>query len=93
MRRRSRSTPGPISPHYLEQFESRATANGCGALGARGAEHNQIVFDLLSSTARGTLVKRQTMLTDEFAMPAFLEQRGVAVIETDLGERIQQLDK
>ena len=32
------------------------------------------------------------MLTDECDMRPFLEQRGIEVIETDLGERIQQLD-
>jgi L-lactate dehydrogenase complex protein LldF len=32
------------------------------------------------------------MLTDECEMRPFLEQRGIQVIETDLGERIQQLD-
>jgi L-lactate dehydrogenase complex protein LldF len=32
------------------------------------------------------------MLTDECEMRPFLEQRGISVIETDLGERIQQLD-
>ena len=79
---------------YLEQFESRATANGMRVHWARdGAEHNQIVFDLLSSHGAKTLVKSKSMLTDECAMPAFLEQRGVEVVETDLGERIQQLDK
>ena len=32
------------------------------------------------------------MLTDECDMRPFLEQRGIEVMETDLGERIQQLD-
>ena len=32
------------------------------------------------------------MLTDECDMRPFLEKRGIEVIETDLGERIQQLD-
>ena len=32
------------------------------------------------------------MLTDECEMRPFLERRGIEVIETDLGERIQQLD-
>ena len=32
------------------------------------------------------------MLTDECDMRPFLERRGIEVIETDLGERIQQLD-
>jgi L-lactate dehydrogenase complex protein LldF len=32
------------------------------------------------------------MLTDECEMRPFLEARGIEIIETDLGERIQQLD-
>ena len=32
------------------------------------------------------------MLTEECDMRPFLEKRGIEVIETDLGERIQQLD-
>ena len=32
------------------------------------------------------------MLTDECEMRPFLENRGIEIIETDLGERIQQLD-
>jgi L-lactate dehydrogenase complex protein LldF len=56
------------------------------------AEHNQIVFEILSSHEATTLVKSKSMLTDECEMRPFLEKRGIAVIETDLGERIQQLD-
>jgi L-lactate dehydrogenase complex protein LldF len=33
------------------------------------------------------------MLTEECDMRPFLEQRGITVTETDLGERIQQLDR
>ena len=39
-----------------------------------------------------TLVKSKSMLTDECKMREYLEPRGITVMETDLGERIQQLD-
>ena len=39
-----------------------------------------------------TLVKSKSMLTDECYMRDYLEPRGITVMETDLGERIQQLD-
>ena len=39
-----------------------------------------------------TLVKSKSMLTDECTMRDYLEPRGITVMETDLGERIQQLD-
>jgi L-lactate dehydrogenase complex protein LldF len=78
---------------YLEQFERNATANGMRVHWARdAAEHNQIVHDLLSSHGTRILVKSKSMLTDECEMRPFLENRGIEIIETDLGERIQQLD-
>lgn len=79
--------------HYLEQFERAARANGVTVHWARdAAEHNQIVHDLLAARGARTLVKAKSMLTDECDMRPFLEARGIAVMETDLGERIQQLD-
>jgi L-lactate dehydrogenase complex protein LldF len=78
---------------YLEQFERNALANGVTVHWARdAAEHNQLVHDILAARGAKTLVKSKSMLTDECDMRPFLEQRGIAVIETDLGERIQQLD-
>jgi L-lactate dehydrogenase complex protein LldF len=79
--------------HYLELFEERATHNGAQVHWARDAhEHNQIVYDILRSHNARTLVKSKSMLTEECEMRPFLERRGVQVTETDLGERIQQLD-
>jgi L-lactate dehydrogenase complex protein LldF len=78
---------------YLEQFERNATANGIVVHWARdAAEHNQIVFDIMAARQATTLVKSKSMLTDECEMRPFLENRGIEIIETDLGERIQQLD-
>ena len=78
---------------YLEQFERNATANGVMVHWARdAAEHNQIVFDIMAARGATTLVKSKSMLTDECEMRPFLEKRGIEIVETDLGERIQQLD-
>ena len=78
---------------YLIQFESNATANGVIVHWARDAhEHNQIVYDILAEQGMNTLVKSKSMLTEECELRPFLERRGVQVTETDLGERIQQLD-
>jgi L-lactate dehydrogenase complex protein LldF len=78
---------------YLEQFERQAQANGATVHWARdAAEHNQIVHDIMAVRGAKSLVKSKSMLTDECEMRPFLEQRGIEVIETDLGERIQQLD-
>jgi L-lactate dehydrogenase complex protein LldF len=78
---------------YLEEFERNARANGVQVHWARDAvEHNQTVLDLLRARGATTLVKSKSMLTDECEMREFLGPRGIEVIETDLGERIQQLD-
>jgi L-lactate dehydrogenase complex protein LldF len=78
---------------YLEEFERNATANGMVVHWARdAAEHNQLVYEIMSSRGATTLVKSKSMLTDECEMRPFLDKRGIQVVETDLGERIQQLD-
>jgi L-lactate dehydrogenase complex protein LldF len=79
--------------HYLEMFEESATRNGATVHRARDAhEHNQIVYELLSSRGAQRLVKSKSMLTEECDLRPFLQRRGIEVTETDLGERIQQLD-
>ena len=78
---------------YLEEFERNATANGIVVHWARdAAEHNEIVHRILEAHGATTLVKSKSMLTDECEMRPFLENRGIEIVETDLGERIQQLD-
>ena len=79
--------------HYLEMFEASAVRNGATVHWARDAhEHNQIVYDVLNARGAKHLVKSKSMLTEECDMRPFLERRGIQVTETDLGERIQQLD-
>ena len=79
--------------HYLIEFEAKAIANGATVHWARDAhEHNQIVYDLLAEREISTLVKSKSMLTEECELRPFLETRNIRVTETDLGERIQQLD-
>ncbi|NII10638.1 lactate utilization protein B [Oleiagrimonas sp. C23AA] len=79
---------------YLEQFEAAARANGVTVHWARdGTEHNAIVHRLLAAAGVDTLVKSKSMLMEECELRPFLEARGITVMETDLGERIQQLDK
>ena len=78
---------------YLLQFEARAIANGVIVHWARDAhEHNQMVYDILAQEEIDALVKSKSMLTEECELRPFLERRGIRVTETDLGERIQQLD-
>ena len=79
---------------YLETFEQNCIANGIRVHSAKdGAEHNRIVHDILSRHNVKKLVKSKSMLTEECHLNPYLEQRGIEVIDTDLGERIIQLAK
>lgn len=78
---------------YLDRFARQAESNGVTVHWAADAdEHNAIVHRLMSERGMTSLVKSKSMLTDECAMRPYLEARGISVMETDLGERIQQLD-
>ena len=78
---------------YLEQFERNATARGAVVHWARdAAEHNQIVLEILTDRKVTSVIKSKSMLQEECGMVPFLQARGIEVTESDLGERIQQLD-
>ncbi len=81
-------------PDYLEQFEANATANGIQVHWAKdAAEHNRIVLDIVKQHQATQVVKSKSMLTEECGLNPFLEQNGIQVVDTDLGERIVQLAK
>ena len=78
---------------YLEQFEANARANGIHVHWARdAAEHNRIVHGILADHGAKSLIKSKSMLTEECRFRDYMASVGIEVIETDLGERIQQLD-
>lgn len=77
---------------YLEQFERNATRLGAIVHWARDAnEHNEIVHGLLRDRGVRHLVKSKSMLTEECGLNPYLEQQGIEVTDTDLGEWIVQL--
>ncbi|HEX3658876.1 MAG TPA: lactate utilization protein B [Pirellulales bacterium] len=77
---------------YLEQFEQNATRLGARVHWARdAAEHNQIVLGILQAHAVQRVVKSKSMLTEECHLNPFLQEHGIDVVDTDLGERIVQL--
>src|SRR5271166_4928229 len=78
---------------YLEQFEANAQSNGIHVHWARdAAEHNQLVHGILRDHGAKSLIKSKSMLTEECGFRHYMASVGIEVIETDLGERIQQLD-
>ena len=78
---------------YLNQFEANARAQGIHVHWARDAgEHNQIVLGILRDHGAKRLIKSKSMLTEECNFREYMKDHGIEIIETDLGERIQQLD-
>lgn len=77
---------------YLEEFEAKATKNGVQVHWATDAtEHNRIVQKILAKHQVKRIVKSKSMLTEECHLNAFLTEKGIEVVDTDLGERIIQL--
>jgi L-lactate dehydrogenase complex protein LldF len=81
-----RDTASQIKQHvlsnlhdYLVQFEQNAQANGI------------IVLGILQQHKATQLVKSKSMLTEECHLNHYLKEKGIDVIDTDLGERIVQL--
>ena len=77
---------------YLVQLEEAATRNGVTVhWAADAAEHNAIVHSILDRHGVDRMVKSKSMLTEECHLNEFLEEKGIEVIDTDLGERVVQL--
>ncbi|MCQ6961409.1 lactate utilization protein B [Mucilaginibacter aquariorum] len=80
--------------NYLEQFEKQAINNGISVHWAADAkEHNDIVHGILKRHGITQMVKSKSMLTEECHLNHFLEEQGINVVDSDLGELIVQLAK
>ncbi len=78
---------------YLLQFEANLVKNGITVHWADSAEeHNEIVYAILKAKEINQMVKSKSMLTEECHLNEYLEERGIEVINSDLGEYIQQID-
>ena len=94
-----RNTASQIKEHtlshladYLEEFERNATANGIKVHWAETDEEmNEVVAKIIAERGAKHLVKSKSMLAEECHLAPYLEERGVEVVESDLGERIVQL--
>ncbi|MBO9345438.1 MAG: iron-sulfur cluster-binding protein [Chloroflexi bacterium] len=79
-------------PELLEQLERNIIANGGHVLWARdAAELNQHVLTICRQHNVRRVVKGKSMVTEETALNHALEQEGIDVVESDLGEYIIQL--
>ena len=79
---------------YLLAFEANLSRNGVKVHWAANAEeHNAIVYGILKEKEITRMVKSKSMLTEECHLNEYLEARGIEVINSDLGEYIQQIDQ
>jgi L-lactate dehydrogenase complex protein LldF len=80
--------------NYLLEFEANLKKNGVIVHWASTAEeHNEIVYSILKAKEITQLVKSKSMLTEQCQMNEYLEERGIEIMNSDLGEYIQQIDQ
>jgi L-lactate dehydrogenase complex protein LldF len=76
----------------LREFERQLVGNGVTVHWAdTGADANRIIVDIARRTGVRRVAKSKSMASEETHLNEALEQGGLEVIETDLGEYIVQL--
>ena len=77
---------------YLEQFAANAERAGARVHWARdAAQACDIIAGIAEQRGARTVVKSKSMASEEIRLNAALAARGIAAVETDLGEYIIQL--
>lgn len=78
---------------YLLQFESNFSANGGRVIWVQdAAEAIKEILAIFKKVNGRSVVKSKSMVSEEIHLNEALEKNGIEVVETDLGEFIQQLD-
>jgi L-lactate dehydrogenase complex protein LldF len=76
----------------VDEFIKNAQNVGIEVIFVKDAkEHNETVLRYLKEINAKKVVKSKSMLTEECGLNVYLQQNGIEVIDTDLGERIVQL--
>lgn len=79
-------------PELLERFEANATQRGIKVHWAKDSkEANEIIYNLAKEKNVDTILKGKSMASEEIHLNAFLKEKGIKAVETDLGELIIQL--
>lgn len=79
---------------YLLEFEENAIKKGIKVHFAKDAkEHNEIVYNILKENKVKKVVKSKSMLTEECHLNPYLEDKGLEVVDTDLGKELFNLEK
>jgi L-lactate dehydrogenase complex protein LldF len=78
--------------YYLERFEKECTAAGGQVHWCRTpAEAREKVVEICRGVDARSATKGKSMIAEEIGLNPYLEEHGIAPIETDLGEYIIQL--
>lgn len=79
-------------PRYLEQFATKAAANGIQIHRAANAEEaRRLIVNIAKRHGAGIVVKSKSMVSEEIELNQALKAAGIRPVETDLGELIVQL--
>jgi L-lactate dehydrogenase complex protein LldF len=77
---------------YLEAYEEKVRAAGGTVHFAETAEDARaIILDICRAVNAKTVAKGKSMISEEIALNEYLQENGIAPVETDLGEYIIQL--
>jgi L-lactate dehydrogenase complex protein LldF len=77
---------------HLLHFEQQITARGAQVIWAsNAAEALTAIENIVRRHQAQRIVKSKTMISEELGLNEFLEQHGLNVLETDLGEYVAQL--
>jgi L-lactate dehydrogenase complex protein LldF len=82
---------GHLDEHLL-QFEQQATARGTQVHWTSTSEQaRHLILSILRRVKARRIIKSKVMTSEEIHLNALLETEGYSVVESDLGEYIQQL--
>src|SRR5688572_9292091 len=96
-----RTLAGDIKQHtldyldyYLEQLKTNVEKNGGQVhFAATAADARRIIMDIATSRGCKSVIKSKSMASEEIELAHLMEERGLDVVETDLGEFIVQIGK
>jgi len=78
--------------YYLERYEEKVVEQGGHVHWARNAaEARDIITRICKAQGAKTVTKGKSMIAEEIAINAHLEEQGIKPVETDLGEYIIQV--
>lgn len=79
---------------YLEAYEKKVLESGGHVHWCSTAEDaRNTILDICQKANAKTVTKSKSMISEEIAVNAYLEENGIEAVETDLGEYIIQLRK